>query len=257
MPNTKLTRDRLINHFQYSKMLYLVIIVVAALIGNLAFSVTTYHAPNERRVDIELIGLYADTEKPSAREAAARLLAAGQDYERARDAAAGLDQAEDYEIPLQELEFIALQYDPESSSEENYYAAQKFMVMLAAQEGDIYVLSRTLLLSMLEQNLLLPLDDYIASGALDPGERNLGRVTFDGYDDEGNATTDQHVYALQADTLTGLYDAASYDPEGKYLAVTSFSRNPDTAVAVMQGMINLFEAPAEETAGEAAPEAAQ
>ena len=256
MPNTKLTRDRLKNHFQYSKMLYLVIIVVAGMIGNLVFSVTTYHAPNPRRIDVELIGVYADTERPGIREAAAQLLAAGQDYERARDAASGADQAEGYELPLQELDFISLQYDPESSSQENYYAAQKFMVMLAAQEGDIYVVSRTLLLSMLEQNILVPLDDYIASGALDPGDRNLGRVTFDGYDDEGNATAEQHVYALQADTLTGLDDAAGYDCEGKYIAVVAFSQNQDTAVAVMQEMIDLFEVPEEETADEAT-EAAQ
>ena len=52
MPNTKLTSARLKNHFQYSKMLYLVILVVAAMIGNLVFTMTVYHAPNERRIDI-------------------------------------------------------------------------------------------------------------------------------------------------------------------------------------------------------------
>ena len=250
MPNTKLTRDKLKNHFQYSKMLYLVVMITAALIGNLVFTVTVYRPPNERRIDIELVGLYADTELSGARDAKASLLAAGQDFERERDASSGADQEKDYELPLQEVEFISLQYDPESSSEENYYAAQKFMVMLAAQEGDIYVLSRTLLLNLLEQNLLVPLDDYIASGVLDPGERNLGRVTFDGYDDEGNATTEQHVYALQADTLTGMMEALSYDPTDKYLAVVQFSRNQDTAVAVLQKMIDLFETP--EEAAEAA-----
>ena len=241
MPNTKLTRDKLKNHFQYGKWIYVLIMISVALVGNLVFTVTVYHAPNERRIDIELIGLYAETEGPAAQEAAQRLLAAGQEHERERDAASGADREADYELPLQEVEFLALNYDPESSSEASYYAAQKFMVMLAAQEGDIYVLSRSLLLGLLEQNVLVPLDDYIASGALDPGDRNLGRVTFDGYDDEGNATTEQHVYALQADTLTGMADAFSYDPEGKYLAVVQFSKNQDTAVAVLQEMINLFE----------------
>ncbi len=247
MPNTKLTRDKLKNHFQYGKMIYLVILAVAALIGNLVFTITVYHAPNERRIDIELIGIYADASTPAAQEAQAHLLAAGQDWERARDAASGADQAEGYEVPLQELDFLVLQYDPESSSEESYYAAQKFMVMLAAQEGDIYVLSRSLMTGLIEQNIFVPLDDYIASGALDPGDRNLGRVTFDAYDDEGNATGEQHIYALQVDTLTGMEDALAYNTENKYAVVMQFSQNQDTAVAVLQEMIDLFEAPAQAT----------
>ena len=250
MPNTKLTSARLKNHFQYSKMLYLVILVVAAMIGNLVFTMTVYHAPNERRIDIELIGLYADPSTEAANAAAAQLLSAGQAYESARDAEAGLDQAEGYEIPLQEVCFLSLQYDPESSSEESYYASQKFMVMLAAQEGDIYVVSRSILVSLVDQNLFVPLDDYIEAGLLDPGDRNLGRVTFDAHDDEGNAIPgQQHVYALQADSLAGMLETLSYDPTDKYVGVVQFSRNQDTAVAVLQEMLNLFETgEAEETA---------
>ena len=258
MPNTKLTRDKLKNHFQYSKMLYLVVMVTAALIGNLVFTVTVYRPPNERRIDIELVGLYADTELSGARDAKASLLAAGQDFERERDASSGADQEKDYELPLQEVEFISLQYDPESSSEENYYAAQKFMVMLAAQEGDIYVLSRSLMAQLAEQNTLVPLDDYIASGVIDPGDRQLGRVTFDEVDDDGIATGVQHVYALQAGTLEGMYQTLNYDPYEKYIAIVAFSRNPDTAAAVVQEMINMFETaePTEDADSEKTVEAA-
>ena len=241
MPNTKLTRDRLKVHFQYSKTLYLVIIVVAALIGNLAYTMTTYHAPNERRVDIELIGNYADTSTEAVQAAAAQLLAAGQDWERARDAASGADQEKDYELPLQEVQFLSLQYDPESSTEESYYGSQKYMVMLAAQEGDIYVLPRSLMVSLVEQNTLVPLDGYIEAGVIDPGERNLGRVTFDAYDDDDNATGEQHIFALQADTLTGMIDTLSFDPTDRYLVIMQFSRNQDTAAVLLQEMIDMFE----------------
>ncbi len=242
MPNTKLTKEKLSVHFHYGKMLYAVIIAVALMIGNLTYTMTAYHAPNERRIDIELIGNYADTSTSAALESAAHLLAVGQDWERGRDAAQGVDTAAgNYEPALQEVQFLSLQYDPESSSEDNYYAAQKYMVILAAQEGDIYVLSRTLMVQLAEQNTLLPLDDYIDAGVIDPGDRQLGRVTFDEVDDNGISTGVQHVYALQADTLTGMIDALAYDPTGKYLAIVAFSQNPDTAAAVLQEMIDMYE----------------
>lgn len=258
MPNTKLTKEKLSVHFHYGKMIYVLIIVVAMLIGNLTYTMSAYHAPNERRIDIELIGNYADTSTPGALEAAAHLLAAGQEAERVRDAAQGIDTAAgDYEAPLQELTFLSLQYDPESSSEDNYYAAQKYMVMLAAQEGDIYVLSRSLMVQLAEQNTLVPLDDYIASGVIDPGDRQLGRVTFDEVDDNGLSTGVQHVYALQAETLTGMFDTLSYDPTGKYLAIVAFSQNQDTAAAVLQEMIDMFEPDEAETDGSEAAETAE
>ena len=53
-----------------------------------------------RHIGWELIGIYADASTPAAQEAQAHLLAAGQDWERARDAAYGADQAEGYEVPL-------------------------------------------------------------------------------------------------------------------------------------------------------------
>ena len=240
MPNTKLTREKLKNHFQYGKMIYVLIIIVAALVGNLVFTMTVYKAPNPRRIDVELIGSYSDTGTQAAQEAAGALLALGQEYERARDEQAGLTGAEDYEIPLQEVSFLSLDYDPESSSEDAYYASQKYLVTLAAQEGDIYVLSRTLMSDLVEQNILVPLDDYIASGVIDPGDRDLDRVRFDAYNDDETATGEQKIFGLQADALTGLTETFGYYPSDKYLCIVAFSKNQDTAAAVLQGMIDMF-----------------
>ena len=162
MPNTKLTKEKLSVHFHYGKMIYVLIIVVAMLIGNLTYTMSAYHAPNERRIDIELIGNYADTSTPGALEAAAHLLAAGQEAERVRDAAQGIDTAAgDYEAPL------------------------------------------------------------------------------------------------QAETLTGMFDTLSYDPTGKYLAIVAFSQNQDTAAAVLQEMIDMFEPDEAETDGSEAAETAE
>lgn len=248
MPNTKLTREKLKVHFHYSRMIYLIVVVLAVLAGNLVYTMTEYRAPNARRVDIELIGAYADTSSQACKDAVAQLLAAGQEAERVADAEQGVDvTAEDYECVLQEVQFLTVEYDDTSSdSETSYYGYQKYMVTLAAQEGDIYILSRRQLIELVEQNAVVPLDGYIERGVIDPGDRDLGNVTFDEYDDDEQTTGERHVYALQASSLTGMNDALSFNPEGKYMAIVRFSQNPDTAAAVMQEMIELFESPADE-----------
>ena len=105
MPNTKLTRERLSNHLHYGKMFYLVICIVVGMLADVLFTVTAYRAPDERKVDIELVGLYANIEDVDALQQDA--VEYGQAFELARDEAAGVDvNAEDYELPLQEVNFI-------------------------------------------------------------------------------------------------------------------------------------------------------
>ena len=254
MPNTKMTAEKFKIHFYYHKVLYAVVIVASLMLGSLLFTTTTYVAPNEHRIDIELIGGYMSNSSPAAEAAIADLLTAGQAWETERDAGLGIDTAAaDYKPDLEELTVVGLSYTGDGSSENDYYAAQKFMVMLAAQEGDIYVLNRQLMLQLLDSNLLVPLDKYIADGLIDPGERNLGRVTFEAVDDDGNPTGEEHIFALQADYLTGLYDTFEFDPTDMYVCIVGFSRNQDTAAAVLAEMQTLFETgeplyPVDETA---------
>ncbi len=250
MPNTKLSRQKLANHYHYSKYGYLLVALLAALAGDLLFTVTEYRAPNARRVDIELVAAYADTSQ--SQSYAQTALEAGIAYEIARDAAAGMDTlSEEYEPALQKVEFSSISYDPESSGEESYYGSQKYLVTLAAQEGDIFILSRSLMDELAQDGSLTDLTPYIESGLLNPGDRDLSRGTYPEFVEEGEPATGREcVYALPADSLTGLYSAMSYDVTGKYMVIIGYSQNPDTAAVVMQSLIDQFEAPAEEEVAE-------
>ena len=144
MPKTKYSKEYLKNHFFYSRWVYLVVVLVALGAAEITFTVTRYQAPNARRVDIELLGGYADLSNTADAEKA--LLAAGQAYELARDEANGVDtSASDYEVPLQEVGIYNINYSGTVSDNDDYYAGQKYMVMLAAQEGDIYIVTREML----------------------------------------------------------------------------------------------------------------
>lgn len=251
MPNTKLNKQRLSNHFHYNRGSYLFIILASILISDLLFTITAYQPPSERKVDIEVVSAYADIEAlaPYAKTA----LEDGIAYELARDAAAGIDvNAEDYEVPLEEVNFLPLGYDP--NGDDAYYTGQKYMVTLAAQEGDIFILSRDLMEQMVREGLAIDLTPYIESGIIDPGERDLSRVTYPEYynAEEGETFSGNNcIYALQVNTMTGLKETARFDISDKYMVIMVYSQNKDTSAAVMQSLIDQFETnyvPAQEQA---------
>lgn len=241
MPNTKLTRDRLKNHYQYGKMIYVGIIIVAVMLADVLFTVTAYRSPGERKVEIELVGVYADETNAAPFEQAA--LEAGQAFERARDEAAGIDvNAEGYETQLELVQFMSVMYD--MTSEDAYYDQQRFMVMLAANEGDIFIVDRALMNNLVDQGLAVDLTPYIESGVIDPGERDLSRVTYAEYVEEGQpATGKQCVYALQTDSMAGLWNHFQFDFREKYMVLMAYSDNQDTSAVVMQSMIEQLEEP--------------
>lgn len=241
MPNTKLTKARIKNHYQYTKSIYIAIIIAAVMISDVLFTVTAYRSPGNRSVDIELVGVFADTENAAQFEQAA--LEAGRAFERARDEAAGIDvNAADYETELEQVQFLTLMYD--MNGEDAYYDQQRYMVSLAANEGDIYIVDRTMMNDLINQGLAVDLTPYIESGVIDPGDRDLSRVTYPETVEEGQpATGRQCIYALQTDSMSGLWNELQYDFREKYMVLMVYSANVDTSAAVMQSLIEQFEVP--------------
>lgn len=253
MPNTKLNKSMLRTHYHYSKMIYIILLLVGFFCGDILYTVTTYRAPNARRVDVELVGPYVTVEEDSAGPALIAL-EAGQAYELERDRAAGVDvESAEYELPLQEVDFLPLVYDPDG--DDAYYNYQKFTVTLAAQEGDIFIMSREMTNQMVNEGLFVDLTPYIESGVIDPGDRDLSRVTYNEFLEEGQQSTGKTcIYALQVDDMYGLYDYFYFLPEDCCMGIASYSRNPDTAAAVMQSLIDQFTMTREELQAKVAAE---
>ena len=241
MPKTKYSKEYLKNHFFYSRWVYLVVVLVALGAAEITFTVTRYQAPNARRVDIELLGGYADLSNTADAEKA--LLAAGQAYELARDEANGVDtSASDYEVPLQEVGIYNINYSGTVSDNDDYYAGQKYMVMLAAQEGDIYIVTREMLESLVDECGIAPLDPFIESGLLSTEGVDLDDVTFDEapYNEGDEPSGNRYVYALPADNLVGLARNYSYPVSGRYIVIMAYSQNQDTAAAVVRELFTLY-----------------
>jgi hypothetical protein len=239
MPNTKLTRAALSNHFHYGKYIYAALILAAWMLTDLVYTATEYQSPNERKVDIQMVGAFSDVEKLG--EVARTALEAGQRHEINIDRLNGVDvDGEEYEPPLEEVSFYSIDYDTENK--EDPYGVQKYMVTVAAQQGDIYFVNRVLMEQLVNEGVAIPLEGYIEAGILEPGDRDLDAVTFSApQSEEGGAPGDTHVYALRADTLYRLIDEGIYDMRGTYMIITVFSANPETTAVVMQSIIDQLE----------------
>lgn len=240
MPNTKMTKERMINHFQYGKMIYIAIIIVAVMLADIVFTVTAYRAPGERKVDIYLVSHNSDVSNAAPYEQIA--LEAGQAFEKARDEAAGIDvENKAYETALEEVNFYSLIYD--LYSENAAYDQERFMMTVATHEGDIFIVSRDLMNYMVEEGLAADLTGYIESGVIDPGDRNLLKVTYPEFVEKNQPATGKNcIYALQADTMNGLWEAFDFNYSlDMYMVLMSYSDNPDTSAAVMQSLIEQFD----------------
>ncbi len=237
MPNTKLTKDRMKNHWHYSKMIYLGVVLIAAMLADLVFTATTYRAPNERRIDVHLISHYINFETDTT-PATTAMLACGQTYETERDRAAGIDvDAEGYEPALQEVTVVGVMYD--ENSEDSYYQQQKYSLMLATQEGDIFILSREMMNGLAETGFLTDLTPYIESGMINPGE--MKQVMYYEYTEPNEEPSEKKcVYGLATDELTGMYRSLGVDYREKYMVILSYCANPDTAASIMQWMIDEY-----------------
>lgn len=242
MPNTRITREKLSTHLHYGKWVYILIAVLAYFAVDLAYTMTEYRPPKERKVEVQIVGSYVNTDGFLA-EVAAKMLADGQAQDET----------------LEEVSIFALNYS--GDPEQDIYGAQKYMVMLAAQEGDIYMVSRPLLEQLVSQGAALPLDPYLQDGTLRAEGMDLSGVTFaEPAPSEDEAPSgEEHVYALPAAGLNRMLEAdISYDNRDQYLVIVSYCANPDTTARAMQTMIDQLTAPPPEPASaEDAPQPTQ
>ncbi len=224
MPTAKLTWAQIKNHLHYGKWIYLLIAILAWFGYDLAYTMTEYRPPDERKVDFQLVQAgQVDADRLGA--LAARALEAGQSHD----------------ATLELVEFMGLAYtgDPEA----DIYGAQVFTVKLQAREGDLWVLPRTLFGQLQSMGVFEPLDDYIARGLIRADGADLTPFTLPAPSNEVDADGtplapdgEPGVYALPASLLPAL-EQAGYRVEDACVALAGFSTNPDTAASVLGWLI--------------------
>ncbi len=226
MPDTRITKERLKNHWLYSSWKYLLMIVIFVAGWNLTYSITEYKPPREKRLEVYFLSTAYVEENIKALEEELAPLFVG-----------------DGEDDMEELNFYVVNY----GSEDDVYGPQLLMTRLASHEGDIYMVDEQTFASFVAQELATPLDEYIESGALDVTGQDLETVTRAapaGQDENGNTiySNERHVYALPAEPLYGFINENIISNSGMYFVVMSYTDKVDKCIELLNVFSERFRA---------------
>ena len=208
MTDKRLTKKRLKNHFAYNWWKYALSAAISAMLVSVVFAVTEYRPPAEKKVELYVLNSYIETESFQ------------QDFWPELQA----------RKPEQEA-LTVLNINLTDSS--NIYAPMQFSTYVAAQQGDLFLISRDEMLKITydgAQEALVELTDYLDSGVIDAARLDLAQGTLD----RGDGTT--AVYAIPAETLTGLSQYGN-NPENSFLCIPLYPKNADTAAALIGLMV--------------------
>ncbi|MGN1071043.1 MAG: hypothetical protein ACI4P5_11535 [Candidatus Fimadaptatus sp.] len=217
MPDTRITREKLKNHWMYSSWKYLLMAVIFIAGWNLTYSVTEYRPPREKRLEMYVLSTAYNDEGLRALQ------------EELAPEFVGLEEGD-----MEAFTIFTMNYGEEGDT----YGPQVLMTRLASWEGDVYLVNEETLTSFIVQELALPLDEYIADGTLNVDGYDLETATRAepaGEDDEGNVIYSgvRHVYALPAQPMYGLLDEGLVDNRGMYFVVMSYTDKAEKCMELL------------------------
>lgn len=197
MQDTKITKERIKHHFTYSWWKYVLLICVAAFGWNMIYTTTGYRAPKEKRLDITFVGY-------SIPDDVVQLIR--------MDILAKYPQVEDSTVS-------SITY----TADDNYYGNMQLTTYMGAGEGDIYFLPRERFDALAASDVFVPLDEYVASGAIDVGDMDISRGIVPGESGE------KVLYGIPTDDLYGMMDMG-IDNRGLVACVMLYTKNEDVAI---------------------------
>ena len=224
MANQRLTKKRLKNHFAYSWWKYALAAAISAMLVSVVFAVTEYRPPDDKKVELYVLNSYVDSETMQT------------DF---------WPLLQEKKPEQEKLTIININLTDSS----NIYAPMQFSTYVAAQQGDLFLITRDELLKIASDGAaesLVDLTPYLESGVIDADGLDLTK----GMLDSGDGTT--AVYAIPADTLTGLSKYGN-DPKNSLLCIPMYSKNADSAATLIGLMLERLQG-ADEAIGQATPD---
>ncbi|MBE5811030.1 MAG: hypothetical protein E7318_08885 [Clostridiales bacterium] len=195
---TPLTKEKLQNHFTYSLWKYVLLAVVAILGWNLVYSMTAYHAPEEKKV---VMGVYS--------------------FGSEENINAYMEKIRVELMPDME-EMYATYIAPDAT-----YGDMILSTRIAARECDIYVLPRTQFQSYSAQGAFMALEEVLpdliadleaAGVSLNRGYRAL------------EETGEKHQYGIPCADLPGILPMLNSDTSDMYISIFTVTGNDENVI---------------------------
>ena len=201
-------KKRLKTHFLYSWWKYALALTLSLFGVSLAFDMTAYRSPEDKKTELYILNGYCDTE------------ALQRDLWPLLQA----ECPEQEELTSMNINLLG----------DDVYVRMQYMTYIAAHQGDVFLMPeaefRNLMSEEGAEQVYVELTPYIESGIIDPGDIDLTA----GYAADSNGQTG--LYAIPADSLTG-FSKYLCNPEKSVLAIVSYGGNLDTAAHLIGIML--------------------
>lgn len=214
MMDLRITRDRLRNHFHYSKWSYILVIGLMMAIWSFTFSATAPETPREYKVDVYILS-YASGDLEGWEQQILESLPPDQ----------------------QEINFLTYSLADVSGGQ----TMEILSAWMAAQQGDIFFMPKDIYMSLAQSGAFLVLDKPLTEG--EPAfidtvpvpegfDTETLRVEYEVYNEEGTASLSDGICGVPLDGAEGLLDLYVV-PEGMVASVTAYSVNQQNALSVI------------------------
>lgn len=211
MQETKITKDRIRNHFTYSWWMYVLLAVVAIVGWNLVYTSTAYRPPKEKRLDVFFVSYALPEEALTWMQ---------------EEILAMYPQVEDSNVS-------SIVY----TKDDNYYGSIQLTTYLGAGEGDVIVLPRERFEAFASGDTFVPLDEAIADGRISIGDMDVSAGVM------RTESGETGVYGIPATELYGMMEQFGIDNRDLMVCVLAYSHNIDTAIDWVNWFVQTMEAP--------------
>ena len=220
MAENRITKRMIRNHWTYNWWKYLLLVFLCAAGVDVAFAMTAYHPPEEKKIEIYILNGYCDTSTMQA-ELEPPFFETHPDQE--------------------ELTILNI-----NLTDGDIYASMQFSTYAAAQQGDVCLMPLSEVQKLTADGAdyaFMDLTPYIESGMIDVQDIDLtaGRMK--------SSTGEESIYAIPADSLYGLL-AYGNDPADSMLCIMDYNGNEETSAAVLDMLIERYRTPRPEGYGE-------
>ena len=202
---TPLTKEKLQNHFTYSLWKYVLLAVISIFGWNLIYSMTAYHAPEEKKI---VIGVYS--------------------FGSEENINAYMEKVRTELMP--DMEEMYASYIASDAT----YGDMILSTRIAARECDIYVLPRTQFQNYSAQGAFMALDEVLpglladleaAGVSLNRGNRAL------------EETGEKHQYGIPCANLPGIRSMLNSDTSDMYLSIFAVTENDENVIKFFEQFV--------------------
>lgn len=211
---TPVTSENLRTHFTYGLWKYVLLAVIAIAGWSIMYTVTAYHSPQNKRID-----LYVQTATTSS------------------------------EVIDEFIEPIWKETVPEmetvssvvlSPSDDSTTTMQLF-TYITVGEGDIYFLTERFFKDFASQGAFLELDELVKTGMIDVGDVDLSKgyvAVIDAYEgDQAVPSSTRHLYGIPLESFYGYMNNILLDNRNLYAVILVNNQNDENVIPFFNALL--------------------